>query len=115
MSIAADLKQIAIEQIDDFGTDIIINAIASSYSTASGANTKTPTPVTQKAIIENYKANELGNLVAVGDIKVTIADKGTEPAITGQVEIDSLTHDIINVEKIVAQGVTVMYVMQARK
>lgn len=115
MSIAADLKQIAIDQIDDFGTDVIINAISSSYDTATGANTKTPTGTTQKAIIENYKANELGNLVAVGDIKVTIANKGTEPVITSQIVIDSLTHDVINVEKIVAQGVAVMYVIQARK
>jgi len=64
----------------------------------------------------DYKKRDIdGTLIKAGDIRFLMEAKETEPAIGGNIVIDSVTYRIIDLTPTSPAGVVVMYELQLRK
>ena len=116
MALSSDLIAVSIDVIDQFGKEITIRkATGITHDTTTASHTRSYTNVTQKAVIEAYKAMELIGMVKAGDFKVVLANEGTEPDVSDLLQIDGLDYNIVSVEPTYLQEEIVIFTVQARK
>ena len=125
VNLDAPLRKVAEAILGSFGTDVTIRRVfIGEYNTTTGAPVRTEIDKTIKGRLDEYRQHEFGELVQVGDRKLTIAasdltftpsaseaDGGTE--IT-EVVIDQKLYRVVSVKSPQATDQAAMHVLQLR-
>lgn len=114
-----DMLATAIELIDEFGNNIILQKASSqTYNPITGkTETVNATPIPIIATFEAYQAEEVRGLVQAGDIKSLVYFDST---ITYDIDsdkliVDSIEYNLKNVSPVKTQDQVIIYELQLRR
>lgn len=113
----AALRRISKQILDTFGTSVTYRrVIMGEYSTTDGEALKTEIDKTIKGRLDEYGIHEIGEVVAVGDRKLTIAAKDLNfaPSTEDVVIHDGKTYRVIHVKSPQATDQAAIHVLQLR-
>lgn len=117
--LADELRTEATNIINEFGSDVTLQKIATNvYDIATSKTITTPgATIALKAHIQNFDSSEIGALIFAGDVKLIVAWRTdvTYAIDTDKVIIDSVEYNIININPIIAQNKTITNELQLRK
>lgn len=113
------LRKVASKLIRRFGTTVtLIRKGAPAYNIATGTATESSTNYSIKAIIEDYKANEMQEgLVKVGDRRILFASSELpfEPQPSDQIVFGGITHNVISIQQFYSGDQSAVFSCQVRK
>jgi len=113
---STNLQEVANRLLTSYGQTISFTRwTTTDYNPATGAvEPLTSTTFSGKVHPAPYMTNEIdGQVVQVNDIKALVYST-TEPRINDEATIDSIIYRVMDVEKIQAQGVAIVYRLQLR-
>lgn len=117
--LADELRIEATSIINEFGSDVTLQKVATNVYDIATSKTITTAGATiaLKAHIQNFDNAEIGELVFSGDVKLIVAWRTdvTYAIDTDKVIIDSVEYNIININPIIAQNKTITLEIQLRK
>tara|TARA_R100001086_G_scaffold211418_2_gene127385 strand:- start:1619 stop:1975 length:357 start_codon:yes stop_codon:yes gene_type:complete len=100
MNRIAALQKAVSQVTNELGGDVTIRYVtAGNYDAATGLVAETTSDVATKGILENISAREVNGLIETSDKRLTVAAKDltTTPKTKDRVVINSVVHQIINV------------------
>lgn len=115
---ASTIRRINRQVARDHGESLTFTRTARSRTYATGVVSSTPSSFTAKAVVGDYKENQVdGTSVLAGDQKVFlpagsysfVPDKNTTITRSGE------TYEIVSVREAIEGGVTVGYTLQVRR
>lgn len=118
MTLDAPLRKVAKSVLAKFGTDVTIRRVTgTSYSTTTRSMVPTTSDTVIKGRLDEYLDRELGNIIRVGDRKLTIAasDLSYTPTVDDKVVIATLVYEVIRVQSDIATDAAAIYIMQIRR
>lgn len=118
MTLDAPLRKVAQSVLAKFGTSVTIRRVTgTSYSTTTRSMVPTTADTVVKGRLDEYLDRELGEVVHVGDRKLTIAaaDLTFTPTVDDKVVIATLVYEVIRVQSDIATDAAAIYVMQIRR
>lgn len=106
-----------------FGQSVTLRTFSESYSPVTGRNTRTPTDVVVKALVEDYPARDTmggetsGGGIVRGDRKVTVAASAVSSAPTteAKVLIGGVLYSVVKVDTQFGTDQALMHVLQVRR
>jgi len=113
----AALRKISKQMLDTFGTSVIYRrVIVGKYSTVDGKTLKTEIDKTIKGRLDEYGIHEVGEVVAIGDRKLTIAasDLSFAPSTEDLVVHNEKIYRIIHIKSPQATDQAAIHVLQLR-
>jgi len=117
MELSTQMKQVATDLINQFGSTAILKKPSSSnYDIASGTNIVIAgTQTTHKAHIESYSSEEIKGLVQSGDVRIMVATIDSISVSKDKIIFNDIEYNIINVEPIIMQDTVIAYTLQVRR
>lgn len=113
------LRKVSSRLIGRFGTTVtLIRRSPPSYDVATGTSTETSQQYRLKAVIQDYKANELQDgLVKVGDRRILFASSELpfEPQPSDQIVFGGITHNVISIQQFYSGDQSAVFICQVRK
>ena len=116
MSFATGLQTTASTLLTTYGQALTFTRVAEGdYNPVdSSTGPATTTTYTGKGHPSAYTAIEVdGTLIQQKDVKLTLYTTGT-PAVDDAVTLDTVVYRVMSVEKVNAQGLTIIYKLQLR-
>jgi len=113
----AALRKVGKQIVDTFGTSVIYRRVlVGNYDTTTGAPARTEIDKTIKGRFDEYGIHEIGEVVAVGDRKLTIAakDLGFDPNTEDLVEHNDKVYRIVHIKSPQATDQAAIHVIQLR-
>lgn len=104
--------------VEENGAQIVLRKTEQgAYDTATSTASETTRNIKTCAVIESFKARELGVTIQSNDVKVSIPDAllNEEPLVKDRILIDNVSHEIVDVSPIHAGPVVVWWTVAARK
>ncbi len=115
MSDATDAVIDIIEAIDEYGSAITLNSITTGvYDTTTGLTADTVVPHVMKALPKDYTSKELDNKdIHINDIKFVLYFDGPI-GYDDKIIFNSVTYNLLNIDKKILQDVNIVYTIQGR-
>lgn len=117
MSLATEILPQAVELINTYGSDIVLQKYTDGYDTSTQKATKVPAlPINIKGTFESYSSEEIQGLIEVGDVKIlTPYVEGQDFKLGSDVIIfNGINYKIINIEPLYLQNQIIIYQLQVR-
>lgn len=117
MSLAGTLTNIATQLITQFGEAVTLTrSVQGEYDPTTGETLPGDTVTyTAFGVPESYKSKEIDGVTVIkGDLKVTIYKTTLLPLVNDVITIAETDYRVLDVERIRAQGLDVIYQMQVR-
>ncbi len=111
------LRKVGKTILGTFGTSVTVRRVmVGEYNTTTCAPLRTELDKTVKGRLDEYRQHEFGELVSVGDRKLTVAasDLSFEPTSSDQVVIGTNTYRVVSVKAPQATDQAAVFVMQIR-
>lgn len=113
------LRKVSSRLLKRFGTNVtLIRRSAPTYDVVTGTSTESSQQYRLKAVIQDYKANELRDgLIKVGDRRIIFAsaDLTFEPQPSDQLLFGGIIHNVISIEQIYSGDQSAIFICQVRK
>lgn len=111
------MRSVASSLVGKFGKAVTFTYQATgAYDVDTGSAVVTPTASSMTGVVEEYRTDELGDLIEAGDVKITFAALGaTEPKTDDTVTIGGDVFHVVRVTSIWSGDLQALYAVQARR
>jgi len=112
MALASPLRKVASKLMAKFGGVATIRRVTTgAYNTTTGTVTETTADTTVRGVLEDVNLREVNDLIQAGDKRLLIAaaDVANAPTTADRVIIESVTHQVIQVQTIEQDNTAITY------
>lgn len=104
-----NLKTIATEKIDVYGSDVTFKKRTSTYDINQGKVVESFVDTPTKADINAYESDEIKGLIQVGDLKADLKDFGVTISYKDQLVFNGVTYEFINPNPVIKLNTLIFY------